>query len=278
MKNMMNTFEHLEVTFKNAEQVIDTQMPRTCKHNSGAEIHYTIHTLPTLQMARIGRFHEVEFTMAKAMPQTFLEQATVWERTFRKICDEIENEKIVGFVAIRMKHDSDLIDIAMKQSFIPTVDDTGIEMVIRYFPVNVDQRSRIHFITSSEKDKIERKCDSFGTIELTTSENAKIGLATCGQGNKNPGLRILAQRYEEMPLYGISVKIDADADNAPATFCPYVALKEMLMFVTLKDVKTRLVGIATHNRFEGMACLDAGFFPLVSEVDGEGIYIRYYNN
>ena len=103
-----------------------------------------------------------------------------------------------------------------------------------------------------------------------------MNLAECAQGKLNPGLRTLTKRYAEMPLYGITIDVTADEDHAPATFIPYVALADMLRFMTREDFGTRLVGITTHNRFEGMACLRAGFFPLVSEVENEGIYVRYF--
>ena len=275
--NNMNTFENLEVTFKNEEaQKMDSQTSRVFKTNSGVEFHYTLHTLPTLKLARIGTFHELVFNKALNLPQSFLDQATAWSYALRDACSDIRNNKITGFVAIRMKHDSDLMSIAMQQSFIPTVDDTGVEMVIRYFPAAVDQKSRCHFVSSSSKEVTERVCHEFGTVQLRNSEGCKMQLANHGLTKVNPGLKVLAQRYAEMPLYKINVEVTADSDHAPATFSPYVSFAEMLMFLTPHDFETRLVGIVTHNRFEGVACLRAGFFPLASEVEDEGIYIRYF--
>lgn len=269
----MKTFGGVDISFKGAEnEMMDNVITHTAvTRDGGAEFTFTMHSLPKLKLARIGRFHEVEFVQAKNMPRSFLEQASAWNYALGEVSRQFKN---VGWLAMAMSHDSDLMDIALHHGFIPTVDDTGVQMIIKYLPMPVESKDRDKFITSASKQVIECAC-FFGPIQLQGG-TIPLELGNCGQGKLNPGLRVLARRYAQMPLYGISVVVEADADTAPAPFIPYIALTRLLQHVTRTDFETRLVGVVAHNRYECLACLEAGFFPLVSEVENEGIFIRYF--
>ena len=269
----MKAFDGVEVIFRNAEnELMDNVVSHTVvARDGGAEFTFTVHSIPKLKMARLGQFREVEFIQVKNMPRSFLDQAYSWNFALAEVSRKC---KECGWLAMHMAHDSDLMDIAIHHGFIPTVDDTGVEMIIKYLPRNVDAKERDKFITSANKQVIECAC-FFGPVQLQGG-TIPLELGNCGQGKLNPGLRLLARRYGNMPLYGISVSVESDADSAPAPFVPYIALTKLMQHVTRSDFETRLIGVVAHNRYECLACLEAGFFPLVSEVENEGIFIRYF--
>ena len=272
MINIFQGFEGTEVSFQNTsndQMDVVVSLSASVK-DYDAEFFYSIHSKPMLQIARLGQFHELEFTSVKNMPRGFFEQASAWHHALLEIC---RIHRGIGWLAIRMEHSSDLLPLAVHMGFLPVLTDDDTQIVIIYLAPKMDDKLRDKVITSANKQAIESNC-FFGSVLL--HEAIPLDLATCKQGDLNVGLRLLAPVYEKMYVYGIDIVLNNDSDMMPAPYIPYAVLGNLLKHVCKQDFEHRLVGVAARNRHECLACLEAGFFPLRSEVKDETLFVRYF--
>ena len=230
-------------------------------------VHYTINPNPSFSVKGIDSFHELTFTEVVDMPTGFCAVASVWSHALSELRRRYRG---MGWVALKAEHESDLMPILVRRGFVPTIADDGKTQVAVVFLPSIKERldSSDQVYVDSEEKKLT--LTNYGcTIELTRND------CQLDSSNKVFGTNIsvdsLGVRSDKLRIYDVSIETGANV----SFYYGYATLGRLLKYLLLylKDDTYPSIGLMVTNRFEAIACLEAGFFPV--ETKGKGtLYIK----
>lgn len=263
-----NTIEGIQATRTTpVDPKMDHVLNNTVLFNleQNTAVHYSLHSIPTFSIEGIEEFTELIFTQTVDMPNSFFAVASVWTHTMHELR---RNHRGMGWVAMKINHDSDLMPIVVKYGFIPTVaSDKKTQVAIAFFSSNKDYLESQDQIQVADKANAIAMVGQYGSVSLNltdgTQPKAEKSKKATKVHNTTIGAEALGVYLDKMNIYEIKMAPNA---GAPFYYC-YGMLARMLksLHVHLRGQKIPAVGILTSNRFEAIACLEAGFFPIESE-------------
>ena len=228
---------------------------------------YTLHSKPSFGVQGIDDFNELVFTRTIDMPKSFFAIANVWNHTlleFRRA------HRGMGWVAMKVSHESDLMPILVRHGFIPaTADDNQTQIVIAFLASGKDSLAADDKVSVNPNDKVIEVENSYGRvvlsghdIELNSSEKVS---------NSEVSIDALGVEFSRLSVFKIQ-KHPAPHTSFYRSYETLARLLKCLGHQMRKDASTAM-GVIASNRLEAIACLEAGFFPV--DYNGEGdLYIR----
>lgn len=230
-------------------------------------VHYAIHSVPSFGIKGIKQFYELVFTQTVDMPHSFFAAASVWNHTLSEIRRKYRG---LGWIAMKVSHDSDLMPILARRGFIPTLaDDDKTQVVVAFLPSGKEGLESSDQVSTDYQAKKITVTNYGGTVTLTGSEvkldpSAKVsGAAVAADA--------LGVYFDNLRIYDISI----EATAGTSYYYGYATLGRLLksLMLHMKEDPCTAVGILTSNRLEAIACLEAGFFPIESD-GNETLYIK----
>ena len=240
---------------------------------------FQLSSIPSTKIDVLGKVSELNITDIKNFPYNdVFAQGNAWAKAIKSIC----RENPVGWILFKLAHsDKDLMRVFMDARFIPVITDDGTEALVAYYPVAPEAPKSVKPLFSSNKRVIEAISeDESSYVRLRIREQYE-DLASTELGRQNPGLRHLAPIYKNMHVYDIEmVKHDVIAPSDPAfphiSYKLFDLLSKVLNRLGQFDVNGPMVCVVAHGRYEYLACLGAGFYPLESPNENETYFVRFF--
>lgn len=230
-------------------------------------VHYAMHSVPSFGIKGVKKFYELSFTQTVDMPHSFFAAAAVWNHTLLELRRKYRG---LGWVALKVSHDSDLMPILARRGFIPTMaDDDKTQVVVAFLASGKDGLDSTDQVSTDYQAKTITVTNYGGKVTLTGSEckldpSAKVsGVAV--------GAEALGVYFDNLRIYNVSIENTAGS----SFYYGYATLGRLLksLLLHMKEDPCTAVGILASNRLEAIACLEAGFFPIESD-GNETLYIK----